>query len=139
MCWKTAKEVSEGLKKLKYQKDKLRALKDNILIRYKGLGFAECKTTWSENSRSKTVPELASRLKEIIRLQQKEKWVVPDMPIVPIPQRKHMATMGTLTSQVASLDVKANNITDKFDKDAWAEWKERKASGIGSVHQERQQ
>ena len=49
------------------------------------------------------------------------------------------ATMGTLTSQVASLGVKANDITDKFDKDARAEWKEREASGIGSVHQARQQ
>ena len=65
--------MNEGLKKMKYQKDKLQALKDNILVCYKGLGFAKCKTTWSENSRLKTVPELAKRLKEIIKLQQKEK------------------------------------------------------------------
>ncbi len=49
-----------------------------------------------------------------------------------------MAVMGTLTSQVASLDKKANEITDKFNKDPWAEWKERETSGIGSVHQARQ-
>ena len=58
---------------------------------------------------------------------------------MPVLQQKHMAIMGTLTSQVASLDVKVNKITDKFDKDARLEWKEQEASGIGSVHQARQQ
>ncbi len=114
----------QGTKEDEYQKDKLRALKDNILIRYKGLGFAKCKTTWSENGRSKTVPELAKRLKEIIRFQKKDKWVVPNMLIMPVPQRKHMAIMGTLTSQVASIGKKMKEITEKFDKDAWAEWKD---------------
>ena len=42
--WKTIWAVTEGLKNLKYKKDKLGALKDNIQIRYLGLGWDECKT-----------------------------------------------------------------------------------------------
>ena len=38
-CWKTIGAVIEGLKKLKYKKVKLGVLKDNIQIRYLGLGW----------------------------------------------------------------------------------------------------
>ena len=38
-CWKTICAVIEVPKKLKYKKDKLGALKDNIQIRYLGLGW----------------------------------------------------------------------------------------------------
>ena len=42
-CWKTIGAVKEGLKKLKYKKEKLGALKDNIKTRYLGLGWDKCK------------------------------------------------------------------------------------------------
>ena len=45
-CWNTIRAVTEVLKKLKYKKDKLGALKDNIQIRYLGLGWNKCKTRW---------------------------------------------------------------------------------------------
>ena len=38
-CWRTISEVTSGSKKLKYKKDKLQALKDNIQIRFKGFGW----------------------------------------------------------------------------------------------------
>ena len=41
VCWKTAREVDEGLRRLKYKKDKIGQLKDNILIRVKGFGWLE--------------------------------------------------------------------------------------------------
>ena len=37
-CWKTVGDVTSGLKKLQYKKHKKQALKDNIMIRYKGFG-----------------------------------------------------------------------------------------------------
>ena len=43
-CWKTTGAITERLKKLKYKKDKLGALRDDIQIRYLGLGWDECKT-----------------------------------------------------------------------------------------------
>ena len=36
-CMKTVNDVTSGLKNLKWKKDKLQALKDNIQIRYRGL------------------------------------------------------------------------------------------------------
>ena len=44
--WKTIVSVTEGLKKLKYTKDKLGVFKDNIHISYLGLGWDEHKTHW---------------------------------------------------------------------------------------------
>ena len=43
-CMKNPNDVTSGLKKLKYKKDKLQALKDNIQIRYRGFGWDEWKT-----------------------------------------------------------------------------------------------
>ena len=40
-CQKTIGAVTEELKKLKYKKDKIGVLKDNIQIRYLGLGWDE--------------------------------------------------------------------------------------------------
>ena len=47
-CWETIGAITEGLKNIKQNKDKLGALKDNIQIRYLGLGWYECKRQWSK-------------------------------------------------------------------------------------------
>ena len=47
-CWKTAAHVKRGMKSLKLKKDKEAALRDNINMRFKGLGFKEAHTTWSK-------------------------------------------------------------------------------------------
>ena len=46
-CMKTVNDVTTGLKGLKYKKDKLQALKDNIQIRYRGFGGEDWQTNWS--------------------------------------------------------------------------------------------
>ena len=40
-CWKTVGEVTADMKKLKFKKDKMQSLKDNIQIRYKGFGWID--------------------------------------------------------------------------------------------------
>ena len=57
----------------------------------------ECETRWTVDGHELTVPDLASRLKEIIKMQHKQKWVVPELPTVMVPQRKNMVFMGTAT------------------------------------------
>ena len=47
-CWKTIGAVTKVMNKIKYKKDKLGALKEDIQIRYLGLGWDECKAKWSE-------------------------------------------------------------------------------------------
>ena len=48
-AWKTAAAVRKGLKDLKYNKDKMAGLRDNILMHYLGMGRADAQKNWSEN------------------------------------------------------------------------------------------
>ena len=54
----TRTQVRNGVKALRYKKDKEEALKDNIQMRYKGMGWVEAQTNWPKNSAKKLVPQL---------------------------------------------------------------------------------
>ena len=138
-CWKTSREVSEGLRRIKTKSGKYASLKDNIRIRWKGLGWMECETRWTVDGHELTVPELASRLKKLIKMQHKQKWVVPELPTVMVPQRKNIVFMGTATRQVTELDKKAKEGEADIEKRARVNWKKREAQGFGSVHSNMQQ
>ena len=137
-CWKTVGEVTSGLKKLKYKKDILQALKDNIQIRFKGFGWDDWKTPWSHMGVQYTVQELAKVLKEMISAENKKKRSIPSQPPVPVPQRKETPILGTATSQREKLDLLAQEKEDELDKTARKEWRDRELKGIGSVQQNRQ-
>ena len=92
---KTSNDVTSGLKKLKYKKDKLQALKDHIQIRYRGFGWDEWKTYWSHASKSLSVPELTKVLKYLMKEEKKKKRPIPEKPKVPIPQRKEISILST--------------------------------------------
>ena len=48
---------------IKKKGGKVAALKDNIRIRWKGLGWMECETRWTVDGHELTIPDLANRLK----------------------------------------------------------------------------
>ena len=45
--WKTVAAVRKGLKDLKYNKDKIAGLRENIQMHYLGMGRADAQTNWS--------------------------------------------------------------------------------------------
>ena len=137
--WKTIRDVSDGLGRIKTKCGKYTSLKDKIHIRWKGLGWMDYETRWSVDGHELTVPELASRLKDIIKLQNKHTWVVPDVPAVMVPQRKNIVFLGTATRQVAELDGKAKEGEDEVEKRARVDWKEGEDQIFGSVHSNMQQ
>ena len=100
-CWKTVSEVTAGLRDIKTKGGKVAALKDNIRIQWKGLGWMECETRWTVDGHELTIPELANRLKELIIMQQKKKWVITEKPSVLVPQRK---TLPSLAQQLGRLE-----------------------------------
>ena len=87
-CWKTVGAVTEGLRKIPTKGGKIETLKDNIRICWKGLGWAECETKWQVDGHVLTISQLTSRLKQLIRLQAKHKWIVPKKPRVMVPQKR---------------------------------------------------
>ena len=137
-CWKTVADVTSGLKKLKFKKDKKQALKDNILIRYRGFGWEEWHTTWSHACVEKSIPQLEKRLKDLIKEEKKRKRPIPNKPDVPVPSRANMPVMGTATKQMALLDEKAAANKEEFEKNARKTWKDDEMEGYGSVYQHRQ-
>ena len=50
-------------------------------------------------------------------MQHKQKWVVPELPTVMVPQRKNMVFLGTATRQVTELDEKAKESEDDIEKE----------------------
>ena len=99
-CWKIVTDVTTGLRRIKTKSGKIASLKDNIRIRWKGLGWEECETRWTVLGHELTITEFSNRLKELIRMQHKYKWVVPEKPAVLVPQRKNIVFLGTATRQV---------------------------------------
>ena len=133
-CWKTVTDVTTGLRRIKTKSGKIASLKDNIRIRWKGLGWEECETRWTVLGHELTITELANRIKELIRMQHKYKWVVPEKPAVLVPQRKNIVFLGTATRQVGELDKKAKEGEDTIEVKARVNWKWREEVGFGSVH-----
>ena len=117
-CWKTVTDVMTGLRRIKSISGKIASLKDNILIRWKGLGREECETRWTVLGHELTIPELANRQKDLIRMQHKYKWVVPEKPAVLVPHRNNIVFLGTETRQVGELDKKAKEGKDTIETKA---------------------
>ena len=66
--WKTVTDVTTGLRRIKTKSGKIVSLKDNIRIRWKGLGWEERETRWTVLGHELTIPELANCIKELIRM-----------------------------------------------------------------------
>jgi len=137
-CMKTPNDVTSGLKNLKYKKDKIQALKDNIQIRCRGFGWDEWKTHWSHASKSLSVSELTKVLKDLMKEEKKKKRPIPEKPKVPIPQRKEMAILGTESKQRGKLDSNTIEAEDEFELKSRNDWKKRELEGFTSVHSKRQ-
>jgi len=80
--------LQDSLKNLKYKKDKLQALKDNIQIRYKGFEWEDWQTNWSGEGVQLSIPELMKVLKDLLEEEKKRKRQIPDKPRVPIPRER---------------------------------------------------
>ena len=90
------------MKDLKYNKDKMLGLRENIQMHYLGMGRADAQTNWSENCKQKTIPQLTDRLIEIIKMFKNVP--VLDDPNMKIPQRKQQPVVGKLNHKVRELN-----------------------------------
>ena len=133
-CWNTGTDVTAGRRRIKTKSGKIASLKENIRIRWKGLGWEECETRWTVLGHELTIPELANCLKELIRMQHKYKWVVPENLAVLVTQRKNIVFLGTAMRQVGDLYKKAKEGEYTIEVKARVNWKGREEGGFGSVH-----
>ena len=130
-CWKTPEDVREGLKSLDFKCDKEAALKDNINIRFKGFGWDDCRVTWSKDGVKKTIPDLKSELLDIMKRTKGR--AVPSTPASNIPRRKNTNVLGTMTKFQRGRDDKKTEEIDDHDQSCRRQWRDREASGKGSM------
>ncbi len=78
-CWKSVRQALDKFKKLTSKKEKIECVKEQILIRYLGLGWEEAHHPWSKNKHIYTALELLKHLCEVVIPLQDTKEV-PDQP-----------------------------------------------------------
>jgi hypothetical protein len=136
-CWRGSPGiVSRELKKLSSDRAKYTAVKENIRMRVKGLGWDWCEHAWSKNGRKYTVYELAKHLQMIIK--KEKSLVVPNKPPLIAPTRISLPVLGTQSSQVAALDEKYLSNESDIRRKAEQTRRERENRGEGSMHSQLQ-
>jgi hypothetical protein len=102
-CWKTVQQALDEFGNLTSMKDQLKYVKEQILIRYIGLGWEEAHHPRSKNKYQFTASELLKHLCEvIIPLQDVNK--VPDQAPIKLPTRPDNYTLGTKSTDLLGLD-----------------------------------
>ena len=116
VCWKGQQSiVRKMLGRLKSDSAKLEALKENIRMRVIGLGWKQFTITWSHKGAKRSVDELATHLKMIIR------------------EEKRLTTQGSASRQLIESNTTATIDEDEFRKQAEELRRQREARGEGSI------
>ena len=92
-CWKTIQQALEEFEKLPIKKDCLQCVKEQILIRYLGLGWEEAYHPWSKNKHIYEPSELLEHLvTTVIPLQDTKE--IPDKPPLELPKCPDNLALG---------------------------------------------
>jgi hypothetical protein len=101
-CWKTARQALDEFEKLGSKAEKLKCVREQILIRYLGLGWAGAHHPWSKYKYQYLPTELLQHLCEVvIPLQDTEQ--VPREPPINLPQHSVNYSMGTTSADLVAL------------------------------------
>jgi hypothetical protein len=117
-CWKGKQSiVKKMLAWLKSESAKLEALKENIRMQVLGLGWKQFAIAWLYKGMKRSVDELATHLKMIIR--EEKKLLPPTDPAIEMPKCAELPILGTATQQLLE-----SNDTAEIDE---KEFRERAA------------
>ena len=106
-CWKTKEEVTRGYDKLTSETAKREAIKHQINIRTKGLGWTGMIHPWSKLGVMYTGDQLKAYFVNTI-LPFEENQIIPQVPNVNLPSRQQIlsTTLGTMSHDVQKLNNK---------------------------------
>jgi hypothetical protein len=137
-CWKTRRQALDEFEKLGSKAEKLKCVREQILIRYLGLGWIGAHHPWSKNKYQYLPAELLKHLCDVvIPLQDTED--VPELPPINLPQHSVNYTMGTKSADLLALYNSAHDKEDSIRLKAMIERDRLENSGFGDQLTELQQ
>mmetsp|Transcript_11105 Transcript_11105/g.22083 ORF Transcript_11105/g.22083 Transcript_11105/m.22083 type:complete len:381 (-) Transcript_11105:27-1169(-) len=132
-CWKDVATAQEEYNKLSSNAAKMKEVRNQILIRYLGLGWVKAHHPWSKNGREYTHAELFDHLiNTVIPLSQTE--TVPESPPFKLPELPAPAQLGLgqLTHDRVSLENQAIDGGDELIEQGYEERDQNEMKGQGS-------
>jgi hypothetical protein len=126
----TAPQAFREFDKLTTNAARYRYLKEQILIRYVGLGWEEAYHPWSKGGYIYTPNELLQHLTMVvIPLQRTLK--VPEHPPMNLPTRPLLPTLGTKASDIVDMDLQSTQQNIQLRIDAYKERERLEEEGFG--------
>ena len=95
-CWKTVREAKQIYNILKSESARLAAVKEQILIRYLGLGWAKAHHPWSRDGETFTSDTLFKHLLNVVIPLRNELDVPPEPPLN-VPDLPDVTNLGTVS------------------------------------------
>jgi len=129
-CWQTVEEATEQYNALTSKSAKLRAVKDQLLIRYLGLGWVEAYHPWSQNGDDYSPLHLFNFLVDVV-IPLKDEKEVPAEPPVDLPSPPDMPTLGTTSSDADGLADTHNERMIAFKTKWRSKRDDRMEGGVG--------
>ena len=137
-CSRTVAKAMREFDQLKTNAARYRYLKEQILIRYVGLGWEEAYHPWSKGGYIYTPNELLRHFTMVVIPLQRTKSV-PEHPPINLPTRPFLLTLGTKASDIVDMDSQSTQQNAQFRMDAYRERELLEEEGIGDQLSELQQ
>ena len=114
-CWLTERQAFDEFEKLSYKKDRLLAVKEQILMRYLGLGWTEAHHPWSKKGHvSYSADELFDHVINVV-LPLADTHKVPDEPPLELPGLpSNLKHIGTRAQNCVDLEVSLGSEEREF-------------------------
>ena len=114
-CWKTKEEAFEIIGQLKFKKDRLSSVNEQILIRYIGLGWEEAHQPWSRKGHGTyTATELLEYFVNVVLLLEKSKPIPKETPVKLPGLPKTICRLGTRAQDCIDLEMGLENEETEF-------------------------
>ena len=131
-CWLAEKQAFEEFEKLRYKKDRMAAVKEQILMRYLGLGWVEAHHPWSKKGHgSYSATELFDHFVTVV-LPLAGTHEVPDEPPLELPGLPtNLKHLGTRAQDCVDLAKELGSQERKFRLDALRKRDQLEENGFG--------
>ena len=137
-CWKTVEIAKMHFKKLNSETARLVAVKEQILIRYLGLGWVKAHHAWSSGGTTYLAKYLLGWLIETV-IPMADNVDIPSEPPLSLPSPPELPSLGTISDLALVYKTASEEKIASFKEKSNKERDSREADGKGDKWSERQQ